>query len=85
MKGRLRFALWLGAFFGALVALFVVLAALVAAGHAEEDQRVLRRVLEQRAPLLAFVALLVFIACSGTLRCSTTHGSSAGSTSRRAR
>ena len=68
MKGRLRFALWLGAFFGALVALFVVLAALVAAGHAEEDQRVLRRVLEERAPLLAFVALLVFIACGGTLR-----------------
>jgi len=68
MKGRLKFALWLGAFFGAIVALVAAIAGLVAAGLEEHEQRVLRHVLEERGPLLGFVALIAFFACGGILR-----------------
>lgn len=68
MSIRLRFVLWLGAFFGVIVALAAAIAALVAAGQAEEDLQVLRRVLDDRGPLLGFLALIVFIACGGVLR-----------------
>ena len=68
MSARLRFALWLGAFFGAIVAVVAAVAGLVAAGLAEEQGRVLREVVEERGPLLAFLALIVFLACGGILR-----------------
>ena len=68
MKGGFRFALWLGVFFDAIVALVAAVVALLAVGLGEEEERVVRHVLEERAPLLAFVALLVFIACGGVLR-----------------
>ncbi len=68
MRQRLGFALWLGAFFGAIVALVVAIAALLAAGQPEADLEVLRRVLEERGPLLGFLALILFIACGGVLR-----------------
>ena len=68
MKGEVKFALWLGVFFGTIVALIAAVAGLVAAGLAEEEQRVLWRVLDERAQLLAFVALILFFACGGILR-----------------
>ena len=68
MSARLRFALWLAAFFGALVALVAAIAALLAAGQDEADLQALRRVLDERGPLLAFLALIVLIACAGILR-----------------
>lgn len=65
---RLKFALWLGALFGSAVALVVAVDWLLAAGLPPEDQRVLARILEERGPLLAFLALIVLIACAGLLR-----------------
>src|SRR6188768_3646409 len=65
---RLKFALWLGALFGSAVALVAVVDWLLAAGLPAEDQRVLARILEERGPLLAFLALIVLIACAGLLR-----------------
>jgi DNA polymerase-3 subunit epsilon len=68
MKAGHKFTLWLGAFFGAVVALIAAVAGLVAAGLAPEEQRVLWQVLEERAQLLAFVALILFFACGFILR-----------------
>jgi DNA polymerase-3 subunit epsilon len=68
MSPRVKFALWLAALFGTAVALVATVGALLAAGHAPEDQRVLARILEERGPLLGFVALIVLIACAGVLR-----------------
>ncbi len=67
-KESLKFALWLAALFGAAVALVAAVGVLVTAGIAPADQRVITRVLEERGPLLAFVALIVLIACAGVLR-----------------
>jgi len=68
MSPRWKFALWLAALFGAAVALVAAVGVLLAAGLAPADQRVIARVLEDRGPLLAFVALIVLIACAGVLR-----------------
>jgi DNA polymerase-3 subunit epsilon len=65
---RLKFALWLAALFGSAVALVAIVDWLLAAGLPPEDQEVLARILEQRGPLLAFVALIVLIGCGGVLR-----------------
>jgi DNA polymerase-3 subunit epsilon len=65
MKAWTRFALWLAALYGGLVALIAAVAALVAAGLEPETQVVLARVLEERATLLGFIALILFFACSG--------------------
>src|SRR5687768_7549953 len=67
-KESLKFALWLAALFGAAVALVAAVGVLVTAGIAPADQRVVARMLEDRGPLLAFVALIVLIACAGVLR-----------------
>jgi hypothetical protein len=50
MKPPLRAALWVGAFFAGAVALVGAVIALLAAGLAEEDRRVMARILEGRAP-----------------------------------
>jgi DNA polymerase III subunit epsilon len=68
MKPRVRFALWLAALFAAIVALTAGVAGLLASGLAEDEQRLLRRLVEERAPLLGFVALILFFACAGLLR-----------------
>jgi DNA polymerase-3 subunit epsilon len=68
VKGRLKFALWLGAFFAALVALVAATLALLAVGWPEDERRVLLHVLDERGPLLGFIALLAFLACGSVLR-----------------
>jgi DNA polymerase-3 subunit epsilon len=68
MSPRLKFALALATLFGAVAALVAAVVALVAAGLPPDDAAVVHRVLEDRAPLLAFIALIVFIACAGVLR-----------------
>lgn len=68
MRLRPEFALWLAALFGSAVALVAVVDWLLASGLPPEDRKVLGRILEQRAPLLAFLALIVLIACAGLLR-----------------
>ena len=65
---RPKFALWLAALFGSAVALVAVVDWLLAAGLPPDDQMVLARILEQRGTLLAFLALIVLIACAGLLR-----------------
>jgi DNA polymerase III subunit epsilon len=67
VKPHVKFALWLGVFFGAIVALFATVAALLVAGIEAGEQSVMRHVLEERGPLLGFVALIVFLACGGIL------------------
>ena len=68
MKARTKFALWLGAFFGGIVALAATVAVLVAVSLEEDEQRVLRNVLDERGPLLGFVALILLFACGGILQ-----------------
>src|SRR5688572_15190784 len=68
MGPRLKFSLWLAALFGAVAAVVATVGVLVSAGLEPADQQVLARVLEERGPLLAFIALIVFIACAGVLR-----------------
>ena len=68
MKPGPKFALWLAAFFAAAVALVVLVAALVAAGLPAADQAVLARVLDERGPLLGFLALIMLFACAGILK-----------------
>ena len=68
MKGELKFALWLGAFYGGIVVLIAAIAGLVATGLEEGEQRVLRQILGERAPMLAFLALILLFACGGLLR-----------------
>jgi DNA polymerase-3 subunit epsilon len=65
---RLKFALWLAALFGSAVALVAVVDWLLAAGLPPHDREVLARILEQRGPLLAFLALIVLVGCAGVLR-----------------
>src|SRR5688572_14981101 len=67
-KESLKFAFWLAALFGAAVALVAAVGVLLVAGLAPADRVVIARVLEGRGPLLAFVALIVLIACVGVLR-----------------
>jgi DNA polymerase-3 subunit epsilon len=68
MRPGLRFSLWLGSLFGAIVALFAIATALLFAGLDAPRREALATVLEERGPLLAFLALLVLIACAGLLR-----------------
>ena len=68
MKPRVRFALWLFAFFAVIVALTAGIAGLLATGLAEDEQRIAWRLLDERAPLLGFIALILFFACAGLLR-----------------
>ena len=68
MTVRARFALWLAATFSAVAGIAAAVVALLAAGLEGEDARAMERILEARAPLMAFVALLVLIACGGLVR-----------------
>jgi DNA polymerase-3 subunit epsilon len=65
MNPRLRFALWVGTFFAAAVALVVAVGVLVAAGHGEAVHAMVLHVLEERAPLLGILAFLLLFACAG--------------------
>lgn len=68
MTAALRQALWTAAVFAAIVLILVAVAALLAAGLSEPEQRVLRGILDQKAPLLGFVALVLLLACAGCVR-----------------
>ena len=67
MKPGRKFALWLAAFFAATVALVALVGVLVAVGMPADDQAVLARVLDERAPLLGFAALILLFSCAGIL------------------
>ncbi len=63
MHGGLKFAAWLGALYGGVLATAAVTVLLVKAGMPPEDQAVLSRMLEERAPVLGFVGGLLLLAC----------------------
>ena len=67
MKGKLKFAVWLGVLFDGVVIVVVAVALLVASGLPQDEQDMLRRILEQRAPLLAYSALILLFVCAGAV------------------
>jgi DNA polymerase-3 subunit epsilon len=68
MSLKLKFTLWLGSFFGALVALVATAGALLFTGLDPAHREVLAEIVEAHGPLLAFMGLLVLISCAGILR-----------------
>jgi DNA polymerase-3 subunit epsilon len=68
MKGRLRFAAWTLVAFAALLAPCGIAAALLFAGLAEPDRAALARIADEKAPLLAFLALILLLASAGAVR-----------------
>jgi DNA polymerase-3 subunit epsilon len=67
MKGKLKFALWVGVLFDGVVIVIAAIALLVASGLPQDEQDMLLRILEQRAPLLAYAALILLFACGGII------------------
>jgi len=67
MKGRLKFALWVGVLFDGVVVVVAAIAFLVASGLPQDEQDVLQRILGDRAPLLAYAALILLFACGGVI------------------
>lgn len=67
MKGRLKFALWVGVLFDGVVVVVAAAALLVASGLPQDEQDMLLRILGERAPLLAYAAFILFIACAGVI------------------
>ena len=61
MSPRRRFAIWLAACYAGCLAAFAVVALFIGAGHPARDQAVLARVIEERAPALAFLAALLLV------------------------
>ena len=65
MHGRLRFAAWLAALYGGVLAVAAATVMLVEAGMPAQDRAVLSRMLDERAPLLGFVGGLLLLVCGG--------------------
>jgi DNA polymerase-3 subunit epsilon len=68
MTPGLKFSLWLATFFGTLMALVATAGALLFTGLEPARREALAGIVEDHGPLLAFMALLLFIACGGILR-----------------
>ena len=68
MTPRARIAAWSAALFGAAVALVAAVLALLHAGLEPERARVADAILDDRGPLLAFLALVVLIGCVAVAR-----------------
>ena len=67
MTVKVKFAVFLGAFIGALLLVFWAAWVLLTSGLHDAERQVLDSVLEERAPVLAFAAFLVIFACGGIL------------------
>ncbi len=67
MNARLKFSLWLALSYAGIVAVVAAIGVMLAAGLPDEDYRVLLRIIEDRAPMLAFVALLLAFLCGGVV------------------
>ncbi len=65
MHARLKFAAWLAALYGGVVATAAVAVMLLGAGMSAEDQAALARMIEQRSPALGVVGALLLLVCSG--------------------
>ena len=67
MNLSLKFSIWLGVFFGGIVALLVATASLMAAGLPEAEYQALQRIVAERGPLLALLAVPLLAACAGII------------------
>ena len=67
MNLKLKFSLWLAVFFGGIVAVLAAIVAVVAAGLPAEEYRFFLRIVEERAQVIGFLALLLLFACAGVL------------------
>ena len=67
MKGKLKFALWVGVLFDGVVIAIAAVALLVASGLPQDEQDMLQRILGERAPLLAYAAFILLVACAGVI------------------
>jgi DNA polymerase-3 subunit epsilon len=65
MHARLKFAAWLASLYGGVLAAAALLALLTGAGMPAQDQAVLVRILEARAPELLLAGALLLAACAG--------------------
>jgi len=65
MKGKLKFALWVGVLFDGVVIVVAASALLVASGLPQDEQDLLQRIVEQRAPLLGYAAFILLFVCGG--------------------
>src|SRR5712691_6552061 len=65
MHARLKFAAWLAALYGGVVATAAVAVVLLGAGMSGEDQAALARMIEQRSPALGVVGALLLLVCGG--------------------
>jgi DNA polymerase-3 subunit epsilon len=68
MSARFKFSIWLAVFYAGIVAVVTAIAVMVAAGLPDADYQVLLRILEGRAQMLGFVAMLLLFLCAGILR-----------------
>ena len=67
MNARLKFSLWLAAFFGGIVAVVAATAVMISAGLPDADYAILLRIIEARASMLGLAALLLLLVCAGVL------------------
>ena len=67
MNARLKFSIWLAAAYAGIVALVAAIGVMAAAGLPDEDHRVLLRIIDERAQMLAFVAMLLLFLCAGVI------------------
>jgi DNA polymerase III subunit epsilon len=65
MHGKLKFAAWLAAVYGAVLATATAVVALLGAGVPADVQAGLSRLLAAKAPMLGFIAAAVLVACGG--------------------
>lgn len=68
MIGAGRMLAWTAALYGAALGVPAALGLMLAAGQPDADAAALRRIIEGRAALLAFAALLLLLACAGIVR-----------------
>ena len=67
MNLRLKFSIWLAAFFLGIVAAMAATAVVIAAGLPDTEYRVLLHIFDERATMLGLVALLLLFVCGGVL------------------
>ena len=67
MNAKLKFSLWLAALFLGILAVVAATIGLIAAGLPDQDYNFLLGIIRKRAPVLAFVAVLLLFLCAGVL------------------
>ncbi|MGP1679883.1 MAG: exonuclease domain-containing protein [Burkholderiales bacterium] len=67
MNLRVKFSLWLTLLFAGIVAVVAASGVMIAAGLPDEEYKFFLRIVQARAPVLGFVAMLLLFACAGAL------------------